>query len=420
MSLRDATIRPVVTQLATGRQPAWSASDVDRVCAKMIAISDVVTPHVADDVPLTDAEMQRFLVARVRSAIDGWLSRASADVRRSLQMGTAARTKDGKLALGLRASNAAELEAVASLGHDRAARIARTLALQPDIQKIADLDAVDGIGPAILARLRAEAYLDSPCVALTSPTLSAFALDPTPGTFLAILDGSDYELFFGDGNVTARRPPAGGPPVDRFVRLLDLVHLDAQRRLTPLAGALASRAKLQLARQDLQQRYRDALSATDGALVVEDEYVQAMVDLINAATTTVRLAVFVATASGTAGSGTGSVAVIEALEARAAAGVSVQVILDKDRPTDPYHSTQINRPVVDRLRAAGVQVKQDKAETLLHSKFLVSDAARVIVGSHNLTMASIAHTHEVSVRLDSPILAGAFVARFDGIWAALP
>jgi hypothetical protein len=420
MSLRDATIRPMVTQLSAGRRPAWSAGEIDRICTKLIALSAVVTPHVVDDVTLSDAEMQRYLVARTWSAIGGWLVRAAAEVRRSLQIGSPVRKANGELAMGLRASTTAELEAVANLGHDRATRIARAVTLQPDIRKIADLDAVSGIGPAILSGLHAGAYLDQPRAALASPTLLAFALNPAPETYLAVLDGSDIELVFGDGNTMGRRPPLGGTPFERFIRLLDLAQTDAQRRLTPLSGALASQAKRLLARQELQQRYRNALSATDGALVVDDAYAQAMVNLINAASANVRLAVFLATASTAGAAGTGSLVVIQALEACAAAGKTVKVILDRDRPTDPYHSTQINRPVVDRLRAAGVTVKQDKVETLFHSKFLVTDTSHVIVGSHNLTSSSIARTHEVSVQLDSPAIAGAFAARFDALWAALP
>src|SRR3954453_10584441 len=127
MSLRDATIRPLVVQLATGRRPAGSPGEIHRGCTKLIALSDLVTPHVVDGAMLSDAEMQRFLVARIWSTIEGWLLRAADDLRRSLQIGAPVRKPNGKLALGLRSSSKAELDAVANLGLDRAARVARAV-----------------------------------------------------------------------------------------------------------------------------------------------------------------------------------------------------------------------------------------------------------------------------------------------------
>jgi phosphatidylserine/phosphatidylglycerophosphate/cardiolipin synthase-like enzyme len=129
---------------------------------------------------------------------------------------------------------------------------------------------------------------------------------------------------------------------------------------------------------------------------------------------------FVATASAGNADEPGSLVIIETLEARAAAGVKVRVILDQDEPAAPYKSGIINHPLVKRLGDAGITVKLDTPSILLHSKFFVVDEAAVVLGSHNLTKASMTETHEVSVLLEGSTPAKAFAQRFDTLWTSLP
>lgn len=420
MSLREDTTVALVDGWSDGRQPAWAVADRHAIRTKLIAISDAATPHLVGDAPLDDDSTQHFLLLRTQSAIEAWLIRAAAGIRRSLPLGSQVRTAAGAPVLGLRSADLDEFDGIGGIGRERAADIARAVTLHAGIDELDDLNAVDGVGPAILSRLKAKTYLDRPLTALASPSLLAFSLAPTIANFLILLERTDLELFHGDGNRLVRRPPAGGTAVSRFINLLNLVHADAARRRSPLSGVLASRAARALARGVLHRRYLDALTAVDGALVVNESYHAAMLEMIAAANNNLRLAVFVATATRQGTSGAGSFDIIEALEARAETGLAVRVILDRDRPDDPYRSTQINRRTIERLRAKGVNVKQDEREVLLHSKFMVADHTSVIVGSHNLTTSSIAHTHEVSVRLDNPALATVFADRFDTLWATLP
>ncbi len=420
MSLLKETTIALVDGWGDACQPRWAPAERDAIGDKLIAISAAVTPHLLVDAPFDDAKTQQFLLLRTQTAVEDWLIRAAAGMRMSLPLGLRARTPQGQPALGLSSASLDELDAIEGVGRERAVAIARALALHAGIGRIDDLDHVDGVGPAMLNRFKSLAYLDRPSTVLASPSLLAFCAAPTVANYLSLLERSDIELFHGDANRLANKPPIGGSTLSRFQRLLDLAHDEAVRRSSPLGAALATQAVRMLSRQALRSRYLDALTVVDGAIAVNEGYRTAMLAMIAAAGNRLRLMYFVATASSQDNGGIGSRDIIDALEARAAAGVAVQVIVDRDRPEDPYHSAQINRPVIQRLRAAGISVKQDQREVLLHSKFTVADQTSVIVGSHNLTTSSIARTHEVSVQLDSPALAGEFADRFDALWAVLP
>jgi phosphatidylserine/phosphatidylglycerophosphate/cardiolipin synthase-like enzyme len=107
---------------------------------------------------------------------------------------------------------------------------------------------------------------------------------------------------------------------------------------------------------------------------------------------------------------------LDRLAAAAARGVAVRVLLDRDRPTDPYNSTIVNRQAKEYLEANGVPVRFDIEERLLHSKFVVVDRATVFVGSHNWSTGSFFEFDDVTVAIASSPLAQQFVDRFDVLW----
>lgn len=98
-------------------------------------------------------------------------------------------------------------------------------------------------------------------------------------------------------------------------------------------------------------------------------------------------------------------------------GVEVQVLLDKDRPSDPYRSTVINQFAKDYLEENGVTVRFDPVDKLLHSKMVIIDDNYVVIGSHNWSAGSYFHVDELSLLLNSPELALKYKQRFDGLWA---
>ena len=108
---------------------------------------------------------------------------------------------------------------------------------------------------------------------------------------------------------------------------------------------------------------------------------------------------------------------LDALVQAHAAGVQIRVLLDQDRPGDPYRSTIINTPAKEKLEAAGIQCKFDRTDRLLHSKFIVIDEAKTVVGSHNWSAGSYFHFDDLSLILESTGLAQSYRSRFDVLWS---
>ena len=107
---------------------------------------------------------------------------------------------------------------------------------------------------------------------------------------------------------------------------------------------------------------------------------------------------------------------LDALAAAHDRGVRVRVLVDRDRAADPYNSTVINAAAVNFLLDAGVKVHVDAARKLLHSKFLVIDADRTIIGSHNWSAGSYFGFDDLSVDVTSTAFARVMRQRFEDLW----
>ena len=95
-------------------------------------------------------------------------------------------------------------------------------------------------------------------------------------------------------------------------------------------------------------------------------------------------------------------------------GVDVSVILDgNDRPWENDGKEQEdkkNQSAFDFLTAAGVDVRYDSNDKLLHSKLIVIDESVTILGSTNWTYSALRKNHEASVIIRSPAVARTFMA----------
>jgi phosphatidylserine/phosphatidylglycerophosphate/cardiolipin synthase-like enzyme len=78
----------------------------------------------------------------------------------------------------------------------------------------------------------------------------------------------------------------------------------------------------------------------------------------------------------------------------------------------------INEKAVGTLKLAGVDVRVDPEERLLHSKFLVIDSDLSIVGSHNWSAGSYFGYDDVTFALQSEGFAQQLHERFNSLWAA--
>jgi phosphatidylserine/phosphatidylglycerophosphate/cardiolipin synthase-like enzyme len=169
-------------------------------------------------------------------------------------------------------------------------------------------------------------------------------------------------------------------------------------------------------RDDL--RHDATLHATDAVTVLASTaYYEALIDRINAATTSIAVCMFhIALASRTHPTRR----LLDALIGARNRSVSVRVLVDLDKKTDPYRSAIINRPALDYLARNGVRCRSDDRERLLHSKFLVIDKADVIIGSHNWSAGSYFQFDDASVMVTSSSYAALMSQRFDDLWELTP
>lgn len=99
-----------------------------------------------------------------------------------------------------------------------------------------------------------------------------------------------------------------------------------------------------------------------------------------------------------------------------ARGVHVQVVLDRDRVTDPYMSTVINTNAKRYLENNGIECQWDKEDVLLHSKYVLIDNKLSILGSHNWSAGSYSQFDDMSFVVQSLQLGAALNIRFEQLW----
>ena len=98
-------------------------------------------------------------------------------------------------------------------------------------------------------------------------------------------------------------------------------------------------------------------------------------------------------------------------------GTTVRALLDRDDKGDPCLSTVINSAARRFLTAAGVTCRSDSGAKLLHSKYLVIDRQRVVMGSHNGSAGSYGRFDDLTLAVESETLANQVLGRFDEQWA---
>jgi phosphatidylserine/phosphatidylglycerophosphate/cardiolipin synthase-like enzyme len=100
-------------------------------------------------------------------------------------------------------------------------------------------------------------------------------------------------------------------------------------------------------------------------------------------------------------------------------GVAVRLIfnLDHAQPIPVPPPPEIDWAFVDRLKAAGVQVKPvPGVPDLMHHKYAIRDGASVLTGSTNWTNDSWNREENVMFTVESGEVAADFAANFEGLW----
>jgi len=94
--------------------------------------------------------------------------------------------------------------------------------------------------------------------------------------------------------------------------------------------------------------------------------------------------------------------------------VPVAVVLERGRHSDSGVDRS-NRATAERLRRVGVTIRYDGRRRTNHSKIAVIDGRYVFIGSHNLTNSALKYNHELSVLIDSPVLADDMLVYIDSL-----
>lgn len=106
---------------------------------------------------------------------------------------------------------------------------------------------------------------------------------------------------------------------------------------------------------------------------------------------------------------------VEALIRAKKRGVNVRLVTETDSLMDKHNPTQPRRSIA-ALRAAGIEIRDDKQAGLMHHKFMVVDNTTVWTGSLNLTTSSVYHHNNNSVMIKSPQLAANYNAEFSRLF----
>jgi phosphatidylserine/phosphatidylglycerophosphate/cardiolipin synthase-like enzyme len=94
-------------------------------------------------------------------------------------------------------------------------------------------------------------------------------------------------------------------------------------------------------------------------------------------------------------------------------GVAVAILLERSGYAEDVN--EANRRAADLLTKSGVTVTFDSPRATTHTKLTVIDRHLCFIGSHNLTQAALTYNHELSLRIDSPELAGQLLGYMKGI-----
>lgn len=421
MPLIDAIAHQIVAQWSGAASAPFANDEAEALALALVALSDAVTVTVIEDVPLTAAQVQSILSARAIDYLDDWVAIAALGLRRQFETTAVWRKTDTPaLPVGLRSATLQEKIDLPVVGTQLAKRLSEFFATNADVT-FEDLKQIPGIGETSIRKLQTTSYLDRPSFSFLSPTLLDLIERPGVTTLVSVFETTDAHLVFGDWLTHMRRRDQLGSATTAE-RLRGFVEFATGRaKAAPIVarGVLASDALARLDRAAQLESVRSMATTGQADLVVNASYVDAARAMIESASSSLCLMVFLGTDAAPIDDGVGPETLIEALEA-ASQNVSVRVILDQDDVDDPYLSKAINLPLLNRLKAAGIPVKFDGENVLLHSKVLVADTETVLVGSHNWTRSGLNGTHEVSVRAKSDELAQSFQARFDAMWAALP
>ena len=152
-------------------------------------------------------------------------------------------------------------------------------------------------------------------------------------------------------------------------------------------------------------------------LVTNEQYFQVARDLIKGAKHSLRVMMFEMTYYKNRASSPTNVLMQELISARKR-GVKVEVILEMKEGED--RTTINNRQSGKILSEGGVTVIYDSPSQTTHTKVLIIDDERVLLGSTNWTYSALSNNNEVSVLIRSKEIAKELTAYFNKVKSQAP
>lgn len=288
--------------------------------------------------------------------------------------------------VALNSASAEEIEALPGVGSALAQRVVEQRALRP-FRGLADLVfRVDGIGEEIARRLGSMVTFALPTVIPRMP--GPLDLDRDFASLAAVQIAEDA--------------------FDRARSALATVLIHVQTRPTPALPTL-------LGEETDDDDSTEAHQADEITVLSGSSYYSELQRMFAAATSRIDVCMFHIAMPA---ENHPTRRLLEALIAARARGPNVRVLVDRDRAEDPYRSTVINEAAVDYLADNGVNVREDAADLLLHSKFVIIDADLTLIGSHNWTAGSYFVFDDLTLCIKSAQVASAQRTRFDELWTA--
>ena len=101
--------------------------------------------------------------------------------------------------------------------------------------------------------------------------------------------------------------------------------------------------------------------------------------------------------------------VADAILAAHARRLTIRIVTDDDKVFDAGSD-------IRRLSAAGIPVRIDSGESLMHHKFAVFDQRTLLTGSYNWTLSAARYNDENLITTDDPRLVSAFSETFEKLW----
>lgn len=130
-----------------------------------------------------------------------------------------------------------------------------------------------------------------------------------------------------------------------------------------------------------------------------DDCLQAILQLLNQAHTTLRLCVF------TISDDRITRAILDARHR----GVDIRLISDNEKLYDEGSD-------IRQLAQAGLSIRIDNTHNHMHHKFAIADQKTALTGSYNWTRSAALYNHENMLVTEDPAVVAAYSAQFDKLW----